>query len=550
MKSVSFCFLIVLSFILAGCEDSGERQPMANIASVNAGSDLSVLEGQNFTLTAAVYPEGGSITWTQISGPFIEDFPIEDELSTEVTAPPVAVDTQLVFQARYISLDGQLVTDDIIVMVENINQAPVAIIQMDDNVVPPFATYEVVNLSGESSYDDGEIREYLWQQVDDNTPLIVIGSRNTQTLQFQAPFVSSITNFKVQLTVTDNFGLSSSNIIDVPVDSAKSAIAANAGLDQNVEEFTQVTLDGRQSVSSISDVNCRWSLLTGTAVQFNDDAASDDGLTSTNCLAKFIAPDVDAIESLVFELTVTDSANNQASDETLVVVNPRNLGILHDTGVTECYDNIAVIDCGNANFPMQDADTGRDEISDLLDKSGAGPRSFDFTKFDVNGDELPNDSLVYSCVRDNFTGFIWEVKQPSTTPRFTTLRSVDNYYTMDDSGPPLETCPSEEDCTVQEYIEFVNEQTYCGGANWRIPTYMELLNLLDYYDIDQESLLPSEFFPYTPDEAELGHKFYWVSDTSAEGGGDGFNWVIDLATGDDSVIAESQFAYVILIRTP
>ena len=388
------------------------------------------------------------------------------------------------------------------------------------------------------------------QQGDNQTTLTFIGETNLSSVQIQAPFVNAITNFNIQLTVTDNYGLSSSNIMDVQVDSAKRNIAANAGLDQTVEEFTQVTLDGTESASSISDISCSWQQLTGAAALFNDDGAGTDGLTSNSCQPMFVAPDVDALNTLTFELTVSDTNNNEATDQVSVNVSPRNLGILHDTGVTECYDDSAVIVCGDADFPMQDGDTGRDEISELLDKSGDGPRSFDFTKFDKNGDELPNDSLVYSCVRDNFTGFIWEVKQPSTTPRFSSLRRVDHYSTMDDSGAPLATCSSDEDCSVEEFVDFVNEQTYCGGANWRIPTYMELLNLLDYFDIDQESLLPSEFFPYTPDEAELGHKFYWVSDTSVEGGADAFNWVIDLATGDDSVIKESDFAYVILVRTP
>ena len=543
MKNLTLCFLIIISSFLVGCNDTDENAiSAANVASINAGADLSTLEGQTITLSATAYPEGGTVTWTQVSGTFIDGFPILDTLTANIIAPDVSVDTTLVFLVEYISPDGQLVTDEINVMVENVSSPPVAIIKMEEGVVAPFRTYDVVTLLGDSSYDsDGEVRGYLWQQIDQQAPLEFIGDLDESTVQFKAPFVSQITNYQIQLTVTDNYGLASVNTIDIQIDSAKEKVAANAGEAQTVEEFTRVYIDGSDSASSLPELNCLWTQINGTEATLDDNSL---------CETTFIAPDVDAIESLIFELTVTDSDNNMATDQVIITVKPRNLGLLHDTGVTECYDESAVIDCGDDSFPMQDADTGRDEINEFIDKSGAGPRSFDFTKLDVNGDELPNDSLVFSCVRDNFSGLIWEVKQPSTLPRFGTLRSVDNYYSMNSDQAALTSCPSEDECSVEMFVDTVNEQTFCGGANWRLPSYMELLQLMDYYDIDKSSLLASEYFSHTPDTAELGHKFYWVSDTSAEGGASSFNWVLDLETGDDSAITFSQVAYVILVRTP
>ena len=528
-------------FLSGGCSDSGgEGQSGADVASVNAGADINVLEGQTFSLTAVVYPEGGSVTWTQTSGPFIEGFPLTDTLSAEIVAPSINADAELTFEVEYNTGNGQLVKDELIVMVEDVSAAPVAIITEAEGAIPPYETYQLVTLSAANSYDsDGEIRAYKWTQIDQNSPLTFTSSEDEMTLEFQAPFVSSITRYQIQLAVTDNFGLVGTNVLEIQIDSAKVEIAASAGNDQTVDEFTRVFLDGSASESSISDISCMWSVNSGPTVEFDDQNA---------CITNFIAPDVDADTALELLLSVTDNANNTATDKVLITIQPRDLGFLHDTGVTECYDNSAVIDCGGDVFPNQDGDSGRDTIEQ--DKSGAGERHFDFTKLDKNGDEIKNSDQVVSCVRDNFTGLVWEVKEPSSVPRFSSLRSVDNYYSFDGELAPIASCPDDDNCGVDNFITAVNELPYCGGANWRLPTFMELINVMDYFDVDNSSLLDSNFFPYTPDFAELGHKYYWVSDENAEGGGGTFNWVIDLETGDDSALPFSQPAYVILVREP
>ena len=534
--------LILTSSILTACGGGGggDGESGSNVASVNLGADLSVLEGQTFTITATVHPEGGSVTLTQVSGPFIEGFPKQDTLTTEVTAPAISANAEIVFLAEYDTGNGQRARDEMTVFVENVNSAPVSVITEADGVTQPYSTYQTITLSGTNSYDsDGEIREYSWSQVDSNPALEFVSETNKSEVMITAPFVSSITSYQIQLEVTDNFGLRGQNVITLQIDSADTTIAANAGLDQVVDEFAIVTIDGSQSVSTASAVSCVWSVATAQQVTFDDANA---------CKTTFIAPDVDTETQMGLLLTVSDTVGNTATDEMVVTIKPRNLGFLHDTGVTECYSNDAVIDCGNADFPQQDGDNGRDTVA--IDKSGSGSRGFDFTKFDIFGDELPNSALVFSCVRDNVTGLVWEVKQPSASPRFSTLRSVDNYYSFDDSLAPVNSCPDTDNCGVENYIDTINDATFCGGANWRVPTFMELMNIVDYFDIDQDSLLPSEFFPFTPDAAELGHKFYWVSEDNAEGGGSVFRWVINLQTGDDSAIPLKSPAYIMLVREP
>jgi len=545
MNKLSICIYLIILIVVSACNDSsGGSNSAANVASVNAGDDITVLEGQTITLDATVYPEGGTVIWTQTLGPTIDGFPTADELTVEVVSPSVSLDTTLSFKAEYTSLDGQIVYDEIIVQVTNIDYDPIALITLEDEDAQPFNTYDEITLSGVDSYDlDGDIRQYAWTQIDSNDALQFITDTSSEELKITAPFVTSITSYTLQLTVTDNMGLTGTNTVNVQIAASDSPIAANAGVDQTVDEFTTVELDASASASSVSEVSCQWEQTYPTTISVSFDDANE-------CITSFSAPDIDSQEEFIFVINVTDSSSNSDSDQVVITINPVNLGLLHDSGITNCFNNTEEISCTDPDYPMQDADTGRDQISALLDKSGDGVRSFDFTKFDENGDELPNDSLVFSCVRDNFTGLIWEVKQQPSIPEFQYLRGAENYYSMDDGQDALLSCASGDNCGQEDFIASVNEAGYCGGANWRLPTYLELLNILDYNDLDQSNLLVSDFFPYTPDNAALGHSFYWVSDGSAEGGTNDFNWVIDLATGDDSAILMSRTAYVILVRTP
>jgi len=86
-------------------------------------------------------------------------------------------------------------------------------------------------------------------------------------------------------------------------------------------------------------------------------------------------------------------------------------GQVGDTGITECAGSPDGL-CPVVDLPGQDADEGRDALArdGLLLKLGEGPAGFDYTKLDPDGEELPDDAASWSCVRDNFTGLVWEVK--------------------------------------------------------------------------------------------------------------------------------------------
>ena len=105
-----------------------------------------------------------------------------------------------------------------------------------------------------------------------------------------------------------------------PVTPSNSRPTANAGVDQDVDEFTTVTLDGSLSADTDSGdiLTYSWVQLAGTPVSLS---ASDLSQPT------FEAPDVTAVntpDSLTFELTVSDGT---AVHSDSVVVSMNNIGL-------------------------------------------------------------------------------------------------------------------------------------------------------------------------------------------------------------------------------
>ncbi|MFW5969891.1 MAG: hypothetical protein ACOCP9_04575, partial [Halofilum sp. (in: g-proteobacteria)] len=103
-------------------------------------------------------------------------------------------------------------------------------------------------------------------------------------------------------------------------------------------------------------------------------------------------------------------------------------------------------------------------ISRIAGKGGI----FDFTKLNDQGQPLSEQEAVYtvtpwSCVRDNVTGLMWEVKTTDGG-----LRDQNNTYTWHNpdsdenggaSGPSDGGECSGSDCGTHAYVEAVNEES-------------------------------------------------------------------------------------------
>jgi hypothetical protein len=212
----------------------------------------------------------------------------------------------------------------------------------------------------------------------------------------------------------------------------------------------------------------------------------------------------------------------------------RSLSNLNDTGIVKCTDGglgSAVEDCDK--YVTQDADVGRDAAAreGELEKEGGGDGGFDFTKIDAEGNELPASADNWTCVRDNHTGLMWEVKTSSHYKDDGGLRDNEHSYTWYDPDDPTwgsgvkdggAYCGGHVECNTHSYVKEINDRELCGYSDWRMPSANELHGIMDHsklykYKRNGEAI-DHDYFPNT----RYGR--YWSGTPSAQSSNDA--WVV------------------------
>lgn len=161
----------------------------------------------------------------------------------------------------------------------------------------------LVTLDGSASSATSGIASYAWTQVAGTG--VSLNGADTATPSFTAPAAAGVLTF--QLSVTDNFGTTATDTVDVTVNAAP---VADAGPDQTVGTGAQVSLNG--TASSDGDgtiVAYAWMQTSGTPVALsNADTATPS----------FTAPAT--ADTLVFQLTVTDNDGATGVDSVSITV--------------------------------------------------------------------------------------------------------------------------------------------------------------------------------------------------------------------------------------
>ena len=129
----------------------------------------------------------------------------------------------------------------------------------------------------------------------------------------------------------------------------------------------------------------------------------------------------------------------------------------------------------------------------------------DFLKMSNDAEILDMESSEWSCVLDNKSSLVWEVKSENEGIQYAL-----NTYTWFDgvsgrnNGIFSKNCYWGKDCNTQSYIEDINKAELCTYSDWRLPTRDELKSIVDYYG-DSDILIDSLLFPNTQMDT------YWTS---------------------------------------
>ncbi len=210
------------------------------------------------------------------------------------------------------------------------------------------------------------------------------------------------------------------------------------------------------------------------------------------------------------------SRNNDDSKYTVT-------GQLNDTGILLCAaPGTNQQPCPQSDLPGQDAESGRDVLAakGSLTKQGAGIGGFDFTKLDAAGGVLPvqnqawNDAgseeegTRWSCVRDNVTGLMWEVKESNPEhPRYAghVYRWWLDAEEFNGGFPDYNSTGrcTFGSCDTQTYLNWINENGLCGFTDWRMPSVAELSSIAVL-----SSVMPAVDTLYFPDISNTQVRFF------------------------------------------
>jgi hypothetical protein len=212
---------------------------------------------------------------------------------------------------------------------------------------------------------------------------------------------------------------------------------------------------------------------------------------------------------------------------------------LNDTGVITCSDDISMwLPCPVDGFEGQDAEYGRDAlaVAGQLEKVGAGHGGFDFTKLDVDGNDLPLSATEWSCVRDNVTKLVWETKTNDGG-----LRDRNHQYFW--YNPDNNTNGGKAGTnfmSTYSFVQNVNAVSFCGASDWRLPTIEELYSIILNQNITSYLAIDKHYFPNTLSSN------YWSSSPYSKYRT--FAWCVSFSFGQSCVDYKSSPHPVRLVR--
>ncbi|MBB1089708.1 DUF1566 domain-containing protein [Rhodopseudomonas palustris] len=210
----------------------------------------------------------------------------------------------------------------------------------------------------------------------------------------------------------------------------------------------------------------------------------------------------------------------------------RAFAALNDTGITTCSDAVQNgLPCPVTGFPRQDAEYGRDAQAraGTLIKTGGGDAGFDFTALDANGQTtMPSSGAnPHSCVRDNVTDLMWEVKTDDGGLRDKdhTYSWYDSHVTDSNSGTVSGgTCKTTGRCDTEKYVADINAAGLCGFHDWRMPTVKELMSIAHHGRTN--SSIDLGYFPNT------SSNWFWTGVPLANSSE--YAWIVTFLLGEAS----------------
>jgi hypothetical protein len=266
------------------------------------------------------------------------------------------------------------------------------------------------------------------------------------------------------------------------------------------------------------------------------------------------------------------------------LLNNLTTGTLNDTGIIwgGNYPSGNNATCTGETITAQDCSHGRDAGLTLAystytfeagagstktAKIGGGVAGFDFTKLGSDGSELSIQTETWttggtgaealgtkwSCVRDNVTGLVWEVKtdngtadSDTTDSTHTNIHHKDNTYRWGGKTAIGKNHASKEGTYYDDWTGLVDGTNtensgsgLCGFKDWRVPTIVELAGIS--HKGKTNPAIDKSYFPNT-----IASYFWSASPDSEDSSG---AWKLGFRYGYDSYDYRSNSNRIRLVRS-
>jgi len=171
-----------------------------------------------------------------------------------------------------------------------------------------------------------------------------------------------------------------------------------------------------------------------------------------------------------------------------------------------------------------------------------------------NGADLPVTATHWSCVRDNHTGLIWEVKTDDgglrdknhTYTWYNPHSSTNGGFAGTATGTGCNNTLS-NGCNTHAFVQAVNVQGLCGANDWRLPDRFELSSIVSRHR--NRPAIDTDFFPNTDFFANNRSSSFWSASPYA--GGSEFSswgWSVNFHAGNVGTHSKSINHAVRVVR--
>jgi hypothetical protein len=549
-----------------GSDDTGDGQAPTTVQPllVNAGTNLTLNEDESADLVGGSSGGSGAITFTWQAPSQVQITHTDTSVANAtVLAPSTTQVQQYTLTLRASDAAGNEQSDTITLNVNPVNEPPLAIITT--NQITPYAersypTLSTITLDAGSSTDPdpmpniADIAEYRWQQI--SGPNLLAGVDTSQAIiSVITPILEQETQAQFRLNVTDQEQTTSSTDISLVLLAQSQTIPVVTSVPiKNVfsGELVHLSASASSLAPDASPFNAIW--MADTPVDFIDD---------TQFITAAISPLVQQNTSLTYQISVEDSFFNEVIEEQTVQVYAPVPKVFNDTGIVHFADSQSTSTQYQVDYPGQDAAYGSDRqnASGQVTKVGQGENGFDFTRLDNNGDPIleqdPNSDPTYSCVRDNVTGLVWQIKSNIDVTSINYVDQKVTWFSEEENGN-FEGAQNEDStscnqssgqCNTQAYTQALNSEGLCGFFDWRLPSPSELQSII-HYGKSAPPMVDTAFFPFWASNAD-GPLWYWTSQSSADGVSDDIArnaWAFDMNTGNDGFVNKLSEQRIVLVR--